>query len=269
MTFIGVHRVWGAVGRYGLQFQRAQLIPAQYFTIVKNQKIHRPHFLLSIKISKEGKSPRIQKNEKALERSLIGRLSTLAHHIHVLFQLLVHQTPLSMEFSRQEYWSRLLFPPPGHLPDPGDGTGVSCISCIGRRILYHIPAAPGKPLGCSRKLERPGLALLELPFKQEHPLHLCQNEGASGWNRRLGLEIQAAMLLSSLELWFLSLGSILNLSGELQKNTYVRGHSTPSLGRAWFQGDSSDATVPLGSQLLLRGHKKPQVSTLMALSSSV
>ena len=30
-----------------------------------------------------------------------------------------HQAPLSMEFSRQEYWSGLPFPTPGHLPDPG------------------------------------------------------------------------------------------------------------------------------------------------------
>ena len=30
-----------------------------------------------------------------------------------------HQAPLSMEFSRQEYWSGLLFSPPGDLPDPG------------------------------------------------------------------------------------------------------------------------------------------------------
>ena len=29
------------------------------------------------------------------------------------------QAPLSMEFSRQEYWSRLPFPSPGHLPDLG------------------------------------------------------------------------------------------------------------------------------------------------------
>ena len=29
------------------------------------------------------------------------------------------QAPLSMEFSREEYWSRLPFPPPGDLPDPG------------------------------------------------------------------------------------------------------------------------------------------------------
>ena len=29
------------------------------------------------------------------------------------------QAPLSMEFSRQEYWSGLPFPPLGDLPDPG------------------------------------------------------------------------------------------------------------------------------------------------------
>ena len=28
-------------------------------------------------------------------------------------------SPLSMGFSRQEYWSGLPFPPPGDLPDPG------------------------------------------------------------------------------------------------------------------------------------------------------
>ena len=30
-----------------------------------------------------------------------------------------HQPPLSMEFSRQEYWSGLPFPTPGDLSDPG------------------------------------------------------------------------------------------------------------------------------------------------------
>ena len=30
-----------------------------------------------------------------------------------------HQASLSMEFPRQEYWSGLLFPSPGDLPDPG------------------------------------------------------------------------------------------------------------------------------------------------------
>ena len=31
---------------------------------------------------------------------------------------IAHQVPLSMEFSRQEYWSRLPCPSPGDLPDP-------------------------------------------------------------------------------------------------------------------------------------------------------
>ena len=30
-----------------------------------------------------------------------------------------HESPLSMGFSRQEYWSGLLFPSSGNLPDPG------------------------------------------------------------------------------------------------------------------------------------------------------
>ena len=30
----------------------------------------------------------------------------------------IHLVPLSMEFSRQEYWNELPFPPPGDLPDP-------------------------------------------------------------------------------------------------------------------------------------------------------
>ena len=43
-----------------------------------------------------------------------------------------HQAPLSMGFSRHECWSGLPFPSPGALPYPG----ISCISCIGRQVLY-------------------------------------------------------------------------------------------------------------------------------------
>ena len=32
---------------------------------------------------------------------------------------IVHQAPLSMGFSRQEYWAELPCPPPGNLPNPG------------------------------------------------------------------------------------------------------------------------------------------------------
>ena len=32
---------------------------------------------------------------------------------------IAHEAPLPMEFSRQEHWSRLPFPTPGGLPEPG------------------------------------------------------------------------------------------------------------------------------------------------------
>ena len=46
------------------------------------------------------------------------------------------QAALSMAFFRQEYWSGLPLPTPGNLPNPRTEP-VSCISCIGRQILYH------------------------------------------------------------------------------------------------------------------------------------
>ena len=48
-----------------------------------------------------------------------------------------HQTPLSMGFSRQEYWSGLPCLPARDLPDPGTEPVSLTNSCIGRRVLYH------------------------------------------------------------------------------------------------------------------------------------
>ena len=47
---------------------------------------------------------------------------------------IAHQAPLSMEFSRQEYWSGLVFPSPGDLPTPGIECRVSCIA--GRFFIF-------------------------------------------------------------------------------------------------------------------------------------
>ena len=52
-----------------------------------------------------------------------------------------HQAPLAMEFSRQEYWSRLTFPPPGDLPDPGIEPASPVLT---GRFFTTVP--PGKPL---------------------------------------------------------------------------------------------------------------------------
>ena len=58
-----------------------------------------------------------------------------------------HQTPLSMEFFRQEYWSVLPCPPPEDLPNPGIEPRFPALQAD------SLPSEPrGKP---KRKLEEP------------------------------------------------------------------------------------------------------------------
>ena len=60
-------------------------------------------------------------------------------HVQLLAapRTVVWQAPLSMEFSRQEYWSGLQHSLPGDLPKPRDYTSISYVSCLGRWIHYH------------------------------------------------------------------------------------------------------------------------------------
>ena len=50
-----------------------------------------------------------------------------------------HQDPLSIKFSRQEHWSGLPFPAPGHLPNPGIEPKSLVSPALTDRILYHCP----------------------------------------------------------------------------------------------------------------------------------
>ena len=64
-------------------------------------------------------------------------------HVFSCVRLLVtpwtvaHQAPLSMELSRQEYWSRLSFLTPGELPDPGIK-----LSSLLRLLLWQVDSLP-------------------------------------------------------------------------------------------------------------------------------
>ena len=54
-----------------------------------------------------------------------------------------HQVPLSMGFSRQEYWSGLPYLPPGEPPDPGiEPTSAVSLALAGR---FFTTEPPGKP----------------------------------------------------------------------------------------------------------------------------
>ena len=56
-------------------------------------------------------------SECIYQRKKVKSLSCV--RLFVTLWTVAHQVPLSMGFSRQEYWSGLPFPSPGGLPDPG------------------------------------------------------------------------------------------------------------------------------------------------------
>ena len=62
-----------------------------------------------------------------------------------------HQTPLSMGFPKQEYWSGLPFPSPGDLPDPGIEP---------RSPTLHTDSLPSEPPGKPWLGVEPGYCLV-------------------------------------------------------------------------------------------------------------
>ena len=63
--------------------------------------------------------------------------------LFVTFWTVAHQAPLSMEFSKQEYWNGLPFPTPGDLPD----LGIQPASLVSPPLAggFFTTTPPGKP----------------------------------------------------------------------------------------------------------------------------
>ena len=61
------------------------------------------------------------------------------------------QAPLSMGFSRQQYWSGLPCPPPGELPDPG--IKPTSLKSPALADGFFITSTPGKPNLCVNVLQ--------------------------------------------------------------------------------------------------------------------
>ena len=62
----------------------------------------------------------------------------------------VHQSPLSMGFSRQEYWNGLPFLSPGDLPDPGIKTASPVSLALQADSLSAEPSVKPQLCHCSQ-----------------------------------------------------------------------------------------------------------------------
>ena len=84
----------------------------------------------------------------------------LGHVLFVTPWIVAHQTPLSMGFSRQEYWSGLPCPPPEVLPIQGSLTSPALVggffttSAAWKAILGSVYAPPQKHTKSRRHLPR-------------------------------------------------------------------------------------------------------------------
>ena len=76
----------------------------------------------------------MQQSESAVHARVLSRVQ-----LFVTLWTAACQAPLSMGFSRQEYWSGLPCPPPGDLPDPGikPASPASSTSQVGSLPLSH------------------------------------------------------------------------------------------------------------------------------------
>ena len=82
-----------------------------------------------------------------------------------------HQAPLSMGFSRQEYWNGLPFPSPGHLPDPGI-EARSPASLADSLPLSH-PGKPNKYIETLKHIHIRTLIYIGALDAYEYYIHMC------------------------------------------------------------------------------------------------
>ena len=83
----------------------------------------------------------IQQEQEILQCQKVS-VKSLSHiQLFVTPWTIAYQAPLPMGFFRQEYWSGLLFPSPGDLPDPGIKPGSPALQAD---ALPSEP--PGKPI---------------------------------------------------------------------------------------------------------------------------
>ena len=88
--------------------------------------------------------------QEALKWEMRSEVAQLCATLCDPMDCIAYQAPPSMEFSRQEYWSRLLFPSPGHLLNPGiEPASLVSPAWQADSLLTELPAKPTTlSLGC-------------------------------------------------------------------------------------------------------------------------
>ena len=107
------------------------------------------------------------------------------------------QVPLSTEFSRQEYWSGLPFPPPGDLPHPGIEPLSLAFPALASRFFTTVP--PRKPINFYK-----WFSMMLLSLSRNRPkTGKIYGESISGMTKTRGAGERSTLLPKGNALWSL------------------------------------------------------------------
>ena len=116
---------------------------------------------------------------------------------------IAYQAPLSVEFSRQEYWNELPFPTPGHLPNPGiepaslcllhwqaDSLSLCCLGSPWRLGLIFIQSIVLSTVPCTPETCRPHYTTDEQMSVTGWCLLILTKPNVSAYQRHFSFRIQ-------------------------------------------------------------------------------
>ena len=111
-------------------------------------------------------------------------LLLLSHFSHVWLcdpMNIAYQAPLSMGFSRQEYWSGLPCFPPGDLPNPGIETTPPASPALAGRFFIHWAVSSVQLLSCVWLFATPWIAACQASLSTTNSRSSLRLSPSSQW----------------------------------------------------------------------------------------
>ena len=157
------------------------------------------------------------------------------------------QVPLSIRFSRQEYWTGLPFLPPGDLPNPGIEPASVTSTCIDRKIFYpyhhqgnQIAKSATGLFSVSKQVKKGSLLWADLLEKHTHPSSVQLYRCRTWWAEDKFVQRERCHLLcvgrysASQDLW-----PLLLLSHVAPGSTHIKGICCLMGLPRWCKGEES------------------------------
>ena len=137
----GGHKEWEGLSNWASMHNQLHKMPPYFAYPVSRCQLspikadRKPFFFSTVKLSHYSACLWVSAKSQMVV-DLLRESESVSHSCPTLDTpwTVAHQAPLTMESSRQEYWSGLPFPSSGDLPN----SGIKSVSCIAGRLFYRL-----------------------------------------------------------------------------------------------------------------------------------